>query len=343
MTRVWKVGAWPGIGHNTNEYREKYIDKAIEKEFVAIGGADRGDLTKLWADELSTLSQSSPQWYRFSHEIRQGDVILQYDNCRGRRKAYAGLVIKPPKRLRPNLRHGEAYYWVPPDDELRFFEKKEGKNYAPNRVNVRWLSDEPLHVMIDWWDTLHEILEDDIRDGKTRPKKQKGRPRGVWVYDSKFRMVLLGWLKGKPVNQQDRNNKEARAGSGWKTIDPDRKASIEDVAIKLTREDYKKRHYTVTPVENENKGWDLEASRKNENLRLEVKGLSGRNISIQLTPNEYRNAKKSADYRICVVTEALEDPLLHIFKYSEALKRWEDKNGNALVVKEMTGAWMFSL
>ena len=71
----------------------------------------------------------------------------------------------------------------------------------------------------------------------------------------------------------------------------------------------------------DNRGWDLEARRKdNEILLLEVKGHVGSTVQFELTPNEYEQLKRNADkYRVCVVFEALKNPDLYVFevKYDE--------------------------
>ena len=51
-------------------------------------------------------------------------------------------------------------------------------------------------------------------------------------------------------------------------------------------------------------------------LLLEVKGLSGNVTSVELTPNEYQNAKQMGhQYKICIVTTALHNPHLEIYSY----------------------------
>jgi Protein NO VEIN, C-terminal len=129
---------------------------------------------------------------------------------------------------------------------------------------------------------------------------------------------------------------------GWKTIDPERKVKIEASAVNLSRTHFENLGYEVTSVERDNRGWDLEAEKNGFTLRLEVKGLSGTGVSIELTPNEYKHVKaRPPDYRICVVTEALQRPLLRVYSYTERSRHWEDEDGDPLDVSEITGARMF--
>lgn len=133
-----------------------------------------------------------------------------------------------------------------------------------------------------------------------------------------------------------------KVGGGWKRIDPERKAKIEASAVRLARTHFEDLAYDVSSVEKDNLGWDLEATKDGIILHLEVKGLSGDAISVELTPNEYKHIRsKAADYRICVVTQALEDPLLSVFLYTERSKAWENEDGEILKVHEITGARMF--
>ena len=59
----------------------------------------------------------------------------------------------------------------------------------------------------------------------------------------------------------------------------------------------------------------------------EVKGLSGPNFSVGLTPNEYQAFRsESPDYRLAVVCNALTDPSLYICRYSGKAQAWTIEN-----------------
>lgn len=87
--------------------------------------------------------------------------------------------------------------------------------------------------------------------------------------------------------------------------------------------------YKVTSCEGDNLGWDLEADLHNIKLKLEVKGLSGYDINIELTPNEYQMMKCNKTVsRICIVSQAFATkPLLSIFAYNPDTSRWENTKG----------------
>ena len=90
--------------------------------------------------------------------------------------------------------------------------------------------------------------------------------------------------------------------------DPLRRAEVEHAAVRETVAHYKRLGYIVTSFEKDNLGWDLEAAHPNRNLtlKLEVKGLSGTEPCIDVTPNEYACMSRHRDeYRLCIVTETL--------------------------------------
>lgn len=105
--------------------------------------------------------------------------------------------------------------------------------------------------------------------------------------------------------------------------DQERKARVEQAAIRQTCDYFKNLGYEVVSVEKDNVGWDLEATSGRTKLRVEVKGLSGSVFSVQLTPNEYTAfARKDHDYRLAVVTNALDHPALSICRFSDEQGVW---------------------
>lgn len=127
---------------------------------------------------------------------------------------------------------------------------------------------------------------------------------------------------------------------GKHKVDIEKKKKVETIGYDMVTEHYEKIGYEVKPVFKDNVGWDLEAIFKSEKLLLEVKGLSGKNINIELTPNEYSNLKKEKqNYRVCVVTDALVKPNLYIYSCKNG--DWIDKNGRKLKTDERIGLKMF--
>ncbi|MGD0766633.1 MAG: DUF3883 domain-containing protein [Tepidisphaeraceae bacterium] len=116
---------------------------------------------------------------------------------------------------------------------------------------------------------------------------------------------------------------------------------VERAAVAAATEYYTSLGYEVHSVEGDNVGWDLNAIHPSmrSRLKLEIKGLSGNQLAIDLTPNEYAKMKaERASYRLCVVNEALTAPMLCIFAYSDESQRWEDQKGRTLNINEIVAA-----
>ena len=127
--------------------------------------------------------------------------------------------------------------------------------------------------------------------------------------------------------------------------DFEQRQKIERLAMEATTRWYEEHHYTVVVVSKFNRGWDLEARYRSRNggfsLLLEVKGLSGDDISIELTPNEYSEMLNHKDnYRLCIVTKAENQysQTLRRFGYSQEKEEWLDQTGKQLRLSPILGA-----
>lgn len=109
-------------------------------------------------------------------------------------------------------------------------------------------------------------------------------------------------------------NKAKTAIAAPKNVNLEAKLLVEQTAVDVVRSYYTNLGFKVESVEKDNCGWDLIATHPSGDLRIEVKGLSGQKISVQLTPNEYNMLKKyHNDYILAVCTNTLSNPELHIF------------------------------
>ena len=116
--------------------------------------------------------------------------------------------------------------------------------------------------------------------------------------------------------------------------DPEKNAQVEKAAINTTTRHFENIGYTVKSVEKDNVGWDLEATKGKRKLLIEVKGLSGEALSVELTPNEYHCLdKKEDEYRLCVVSTALTNPDLYICRYSEKKRKWIVKDHKTATIE----------
>ena len=122
-----------------------------------------------------------------------------------------------------------------------------------------------------------------------------------------------------------------------------KRIKVEENAIKITTRHFENLGYVVKSVEKDNVGWDLTAAIGKTKLKLEVKGLSGKSVLTELTPNEYKNLQSDLrDYRICIVTEALlKKPRLKIFSYSAENNSWTNQNGERLVFEKIISAKIY--
>jgi len=85
------------------------------------------------------------------------------------------------------------------------------------------------------------------------------------------------------------------------------------------------------------------AGERNERLlQVEVKGLSGEGMAVELTPNKYDAFKENKlDYALCMVTNAPFTPNLLTFTYNPVNGKWQDRYNHRtapLKIKEMIAA-----
>lgn len=136
----------------------------------------------------------------------------------------------------------------------------------------------------------------------------------IWYADSEtekvanFRNLVIDYINNyvKPKNRKPKP-----------IINVEAKIAVEKAAISAVTSYYKKHGYKIYSVESENKGWDLEAYKGKSILRIEVKGLSGSDLSVHITENEYSQMKSANNdnYRLCVVTNAVSSPNIWTFAY----------------------------
>ncbi|MEE1241882.1 MAG: DUF3883 domain-containing protein [Bacteroidaceae bacterium] len=123
-------------------------------------------------------------------------------------------------------------------------------------------------------------------------------------------------------------------------INVEAKIVVEKAAISAVTSYYKEQGYTIYSVESENKGWDLEAYKGKSMLRIEVKGLSGSDLSVHITKNEYSQMKSANNYnyRLCVVTNAVSSPRLWTFAYDNGIWICEQDYETELLFEEHIAA-----
>lgn len=159
----------------------------------------------------------------------------------------------------------------------------------------------------------------------------------VWYADSEnmkdFRSRVVQFINTYEKKKLNKKNVSKRC----KYIDLRKKIEME--AVKKVTDYYIKLGCDVKSVEKDNVGWDLEVKRKKLMLRVEVKGTSSGEISVDLTPNEHGNMQLYKDsYRLAIVKNALAESILYVFSFSKERNEWIDGDGNVLTIEKIISA-----
>ncbi len=83
---------------------------------------------------------------------------------------------------------------------------------------------------------------------------------------------------------------------------------------------YVDRNWTPDDVSAQKVGWDITMRRGDEELHIEVKGVSGSKPTVLLTRNEYVTAEADDLWRLAVVTQALTSPSLAEYTAAQVLE-----------------------
>lgn len=133
----------------------------------------------------------------------------------------------------------------------------------------------------------------------------------------------------------------ARARGGGRQPDLEKRLKIEKASVEIVTNHYTAMKFDVDTREKERVGWDLDATKGDLYLRVEVKGVSGDELFCELTPNEYEKMNDPNHrpfYRICVVNDPLsKDHVLRVFSYSELSSKWVTEAGEILNVEPRIG------
>ena len=125
-------------------------------------------------------------------------------------------------------------------------------------------------------------------------------------------------------------------------VDAEARKKVEKAAVDHVTKEYEKLGYKVISREKENIGWDLDAERNGIKLKLEVKGLAQRQISVRISDNEYKSMLgHKMNYILCVVTEAIKNPTLINFIWDEGRSAWvSDRDPNILLSIELKPSYL---
>src|SRR5579859_748078 len=191
------------------------------------------------------------------------------------------------------------------------------------------------------------LLDPDARLFPVPRAKERAHVMGryLWYAEGQSNRLFRERIKRDIANRGLWKTRKQSIHSGGMPHQPDplKRERVERSAVLLATEHFKKLGYTVNSVEADNVGWDLNATYEKTKsfLRLEVKGLSGKNVVVELTPQEYQMMLKHKDsYRICVGTRCLEDAhkALRVFAYHEGSESWRDSDDLPLRIEERKSA-----
>ena len=170
----------------------------------------------------------------------------------------------------------------------------------------------------------------------------------VWYggEDDKFRGQVWRYIKSWEDRKSGKKSQSTASGNPryGRNIDPEQRKKIETVAVDIATEFFRSHAggaYQVVSKEKDNVGWDLEASRPDRvTLLIEVKGLSGADVSVQLTPNEYEKMTSEThreNYVLFVVTNCLGPcPMTYDYRFEDGC--WKDADGRELRIIERRAA-----
>lgn len=158
------------------------------------------------------------------------------------------------------------------------------------------------------------------------PEGSSSRDMAEWL--ERARRYISSW-NGPPVGSQGgapgSGIRPSTQSGGWRTSpDSAHNAAVEAAAVAFVRERLGK---LKKDRQKDNCGWDLEFRRGGRTLCVEIKGISGSEIDVELTPNEYKVMKQAmtgsfdeGDYRLAVVCNALTStPKLFLFAHESGM------------------------
>ena len=195
------------------------------------------------------------------------------------------------------------------------------------------------------------LLPFDQRLFRIPTAKEKGNlgQSPVWYGGKdKFRAEVAAYVAADGAFAE--NSKSGTKGAKHQT-DPELRKRIEVAAVRHATAYYLSREggsQVVDSVEKDGVGWDLNVTAPTGAvLKVEVKGLSGRDLVVELTPNEFEkmmSREHRAQYIIYVVTDALTpEARSHVFRHNAEASEgrnlvWRTSDGRQLAIKEIIAA-----
>ena len=176
-----------------------------------------------------------------------------------------------------------------------------------------------------------ENIEAPARDA-TMPRKENRISPG----ETGESPAASGQSSAYPPVSGERISRPANSGGTSGGGDPEDNKEVEKAAVQAAKRHYKSRGYEVESVETENFGWDLEAVKGGEKLRVEVKGISKDRVFVSLTHNEFKAAKQHRpDYRLAVFRDTPNSRRCAIYKQRGDGDQWQWIEGDNTAAKQL--------
>jgi hypothetical protein len=302
-----------------------------------ITGGGKFVATHGWGHEMLNFKPFAGKMYGTAATPRFGDIKLERLGAAKREEFVDGVFV----------------FWVAKSRIVGWY--KNARVYRHSQVSPKNSGRSYKGHLIDYRVTALKsdctLLDPDDRHFPVPRAQEREHAMGryIWyaegLWNRGFRVKVLKYVAaGGDISALVVGGKgPKRRGGRMHQPDPYKKARIEHSAIDLVTRRFESLDYVVDSVESDNLGWDLNAVHGQTGLllKLEVKGLSGGEISIEMTPREYTMMRRyKRVYRICVATNCLDKSgrELAVFAYNDTSRSWLDGSDRPLKIKEVKSA-----
>jgi hypothetical protein len=222
--------------------------------------------------------------------------------------------------------------------------KESGRTYRGDPIAYNVIAKRVNSQLLDRDARLLQIPRAKEREhGMGRYSWYADGPTNRAFRDKVFEYVASGGDSSVLGTQRRKNKTGSTHGGLPHKTDPHKREWVEHYAINLTSHHFETLGYEVDSVEADNVGWDLNAVHRTTRLllRVEVKGLSGHGVNVEMTRQEYEMMRKyKSSYRVCVATDSLDRKLraLSVFAYNDMSGKWTDGDDRPLLIQEVKSA-----
>lgn len=268
--------------------------------------------TVYWTSaELKRIENHEDQYmkYAFGNQLKKvnkGDIlwILSYTKNDGLLligKIKVDRAVKPAEARQIFRGQPWSQYGVAADDQTREMFRKISLNKYIKRLRFNSKTNDRL------------AYDGSFFDAQQLRAVRELQPESAFLLDTL-------WSSGKA--EVSATAKMIRAtGSGFGT--PENNKRVEQCAIKHVTRHLKAKNWKITSVEADRIGYDLLCQQKQKEMHVEVKGISGPEVTFLITNGELTRAAQDENYYIYAVTEATSNPKIHIYNILALTEKFE--------------------